>query len=82
VKALVKLDVGEGKVSFEDVDEPQITLDDEAKIKVKAAGICGTDVEILHGRDALFRPPVIMGHEFTGEIVDVGGRVKKTQNWR
>lgn len=77
MKALVKLDVGEGKVSIKDVDEPQITRDDEVKIKVKAAGICGTDVKILHGKDALFRPPVIMGHEFTGQIMDVGDRVKK-----
>jgi len=77
MKALVKLEVGEGKVSIKDVDEPQITREDEVKIKVKAAGICGTDVEILHGKDALFRPPVIMGHEFTGEVVDVGDRLKK-----
>lgn len=77
MKALVKLDVGEGKVSFEDVDEPQITLDDEVKIKVKAAGICGTDVEILHGRDVLFRPPVVMGHEFTGKVVEVADRVRR-----
>jgi len=77
MKALVKLDVGEGKVSIQDVNEPQITRDDEVKIKVKAAGICGTDVEIFHGRDALFRPPVIMGHEFTGQIVEIGKGVRK-----
>ena len=77
MRALVKLDVGEGKVSIKDVDEPQINQDDEVKIQVKAAGICGTDIEIFHGKDALFHPPVIMGHEFTGEVVEVGDKVEK-----
>lgn len=77
MKALVKQDAGEGNVLIEEVEEPQITRDDEVKIAVRAAGICGTDIEILHGRDALFRPPVIFGHEFSGEIVGIGKGVER-----
>lgn len=77
MKGLVKQDIGEGNVSIQEVEEPQITRSDEIKIAVRAAGICGTDIEILHGRDKLFRPPVVFGHEFSGEIVKIGQGVEK-----
>ncbi len=77
MKALVKQDIGAGNVSIQDVEAPQITRKDEIKVAVKAAGICGTDIEILHGRDPLFRPPVIFGHEFSGEIIEMGKDVEK-----
>jgi L-iditol 2-dehydrogenase len=77
MKALVKRDRGKNNIGIEEVEEPRIDSDDEIKIAVKAAGICGTDIEILHGRDALFRPPVVMGHEYSGEIVEVGRGVKR-----
>ena len=77
MKALVKQDRGEGNVFLQEVAEPQITRDDEVKIVVKASGICGTDVEILHGRDALFRPPVIFGHEYSGKVIETGKGVDR-----
>lgn len=79
MKALVKKCTGEGNVIIEEVEEPQINMDDEIKIRVVATGICGTDIEILYGRDALFKPPVIFGHEFSGEIVEVGKMVEHLQ---
>jgi len=46
----------------------------EVLIEVKAAGICGTDIHIKH--DAYpYWPPVIMGHEFSGVIVELGKEV-------
>jgi L-iditol 2-dehydrogenase len=42
-------------------------------IKVKAAGICGSDIHIWHSDIAIpMKLPVTIGHEFSGEIVDVG----------
>ncbi len=74
MQALVKTKAGPGNVEICDFPEPQIK-DDEVKIKVKACGICGTDMHILHGSiDS--SPPVIMGHELAGEIVEVGSGVK------
>jgi len=73
----MKLGAGEGKISIQDVDEPHIKQDDEVKIRVKAAGVCGSDIEILHGKHFLCHPPVIMGHEFTGEVVEIGKKAKK-----
>ncbi len=43
----------------------------ELLIRVRAAGICGTDRHIYHGESPA-RPPVILGHEFAGEVVAVG----------
>jgi len=48
-------------------------------IQVKACGVCGTDVHIFEGDkgSAEVTPPVILGHEFSGVIVDTGSEVKR-----
>ena len=56
--------------------------DDEILIRVKACGVCGTDVHIFQGEkgSAEVEPPVVLGHEFSGEVVEVGGschRIRK-----
>ena len=51
-----------------------IVQEDEVLIEVAAAGICGTDVHIRHDQFPYW-PPVIMGHEFTGRIVELGRAV-------
>ncbi|MHB8277254.1 MAG: zinc-dependent alcohol dehydrogenase [Candidatus Humimicrobiaceae bacterium] len=45
-------------------------------IKVKACGICGTDSHIYYGRFPAPNLPYIQGHEFSGEVVDIGGEVQ------
>lgn len=49
--------------------------DHEVKIKVKAAGICGSDVHGYQGITGRRIPPMIMGHEFSGIITEVGAAV-------
>ncbi|KYD21202.1 zinc-dependent alcohol dehydrogenase family protein [Caldibacillus debilis] len=51
--------------------------ENELLLKVKACGICGTDIHILKGEkgSASVTPPVILGHEFSGEVVKVGSKV-------
>jgi len=71
--AIVKENKGPG-YSIKQVDIPRPNKN-EVLIKVKAVGICGTDVPILKG----FREvplPLIPGHEFSGDIVEVGSEVK------
>lgn len=54
-------------------DEPEPTATgDEIVIKVGHAGICGSELSGYLGHNALRVPPLIMGHEFAGEIVDRG----------
>ncbi|WP_110954813.1 zinc-binding dehydrogenase [Anaerosinus massiliensis] len=74
MKALVKTALGEGNLEVLDRDEPQIN-DDQVKIKVKYAGICGSDLHTYEGHYKV-AAPVTLGHEFSGEVVEVGANVK------
>lgn len=74
-KAVMKTAEGQGNVEIREVEEP-IPKSNEVKIEVKAAGICGSDIHIYHDTTNIsFKPPVIMGHEFSGKIVDTGKNV-------
>ncbi len=77
MKALVKTKKGEGFVEIQDRPIPQFG-EDEVLIRVAYSGICGTDIHILHDQFAYY-PPVILGHEFSGEVVEVGKAVTAYQ---
>lgn len=74
MKALVKVAKGEGLVELREVPVPFLP-DDYVMIEVKVAGVCGTDLHIFHDQFPYY-PPVVLGHEFSGEIVEVGSKVK------
>lgn len=77
--ALVKRAVGPGNVGLVEVPEPSAGAG-LARVAVKAVGVCGSDLHILHGDIKLMvRPPVVMGHEFSGIIDQVGAGV---QGWQ
>jgi L-iditol 2-dehydrogenase len=59
---------------YRDVPEPVIGPD-EVKIHVKACGICGSDVHGMDGSSGRRIPPVIMGHEASGVIAELGSDV-------
>lgn len=63
-------------ITIEEVPVPKIK-DDEVLVKVAACGICGTDVHIFHGMpgSAEAKPPVILGHEFSGVVCEAGRKV-------
>jgi len=63
-----------GEMALVNVPEPS-PGPGEVKVQVKATGICGTD---LYGYSAV-KPPVIIGHETAGEVVEIGEGVKKVQ---
>ena len=71
--ALVKTKKGEGNMELIDRPIPSYG-DDEVLIRVAYGGICGTDIHIVHDQFAYY-PPVIIGHEFSGEIVELGSKV-------
>jgi threonine 3-dehydrogenase len=76
MKALVKQRAEPG-LWMEDVPEPRIGIND-VLIRVKRASICGTDVHIYNWDDWAQRTipvPMVVGHEFVGEIVEVGSNV-------
>jgi len=73
MKAVVKARRGPGNVELREVDTPKIKPD-EVLVEVKFTGICGTDVHIYHDL-AFYTPPVILGHEYSGVIVQKGSEV-------
>lgn len=80
MKALVKANPEAG-FELRDVPEPRIR-EDEVLIRVRRAGVCGTDVHI-HDWDAWAqsrcRPGFVVGHEFAGDVVQVGGLVERVR---
>jgi len=76
LKAVVKSRPEPG-VEVRDVPVPRVA-DDEVLIKFKAAAICGSDLGIYNYTPAYsgMRLPVVMGHEFAGEVVETGTLVE------
>ena len=57
-------------VKPEEIDSP-VCRPGEALVRVHAAGICGSDMAIFNGKHPRAKPPLVMGHEFAGEIVEL-----------
>lgn len=77
MKAIIKKENKAGAV-LDVVDIPKISPD-EVLVNVKVASICGTDVHIFGWNEwaqSRIRTPLIIGHEFAGEVVEIGGNVK------
>lgn len=77
MKALVKKKPGQG-LWLEETPVPEYGIDD-VLIKVHKTGICGTDVHIYEWNEwaqKTIKTPMTAGHEFVGEIVEVGSNVK------
>ncbi|HCN30048.1 MAG TPA: L-threonine 3-dehydrogenase, partial [Verrucomicrobiales bacterium] len=76
MKALVKAHAERG-LWLQDVPEPQVGIND-VLIKIRKTGICGTDLHIYKW-DAWAQKtipvPMVVGHEFVGEIIEVGSNV-------
>ena len=74
--ALVKTSAGPG-LSLETVPDPAIGIND-VLIRVRRTGICGTDLHIESWDSwaaKTIKPPLVVGHEFVGEIVEIGSNV-------
>ena len=77
MKALVKR-AAEPGIWMESVPIPQPGTN-EVLIEVDKTAICGTDLHIYnwdHWSQATIKPPLVAGHEFMGEVVGVGRRVR------
>lgn len=70
MKALVKTKHGFGNLEIQDKEEPQAGKN-QVKIEVKYTGICGSDIHTYEGYYKV-GVPVTLGHEFSGEVVEIG----------
>ena len=75
MKALMFRAIGE--LSYEEVPDPKIERPDEVLVRIRAVGICGSDVHGYLGHTGRRIPPMIMGHEASGDVVAVGSAVTK-----
>ncbi len=63
-----------GELRIEDLPMPRIDAHD-ALLRVRATGICGSDLDGFLGRSKKRIPPLVLGHEFCGEVVEIGAGV-------
>ncbi|HQG13839.1 MAG TPA: alcohol dehydrogenase catalytic domain-containing protein, partial [bacterium] len=76
MKAVIKPAAGRGALVAE-MPIPKITSH-QVLVKVRASSICGTDIHIYNWDEwsqNRIKPPMIFGHEFSGEVVEVGDQV-------
>ncbi len=73
MQGLMKLAPGAANVGIGEIAEPEV-IPDHVIIEVAYTGICGTDLHIYHD-EFKTKPPVVMGHEISGRIADVGSGV-------
>jgi threonine dehydrogenase-like Zn-dependent dehydrogenase len=67
--------MGKGDVRVEEVPEPSILNPRDAIVRVTSAAICGSDLHLLNGVIPTLHRGDVLGHEFMGEVVEVGSGV-------
>ena len=67
---------GKNKLSTETVKDPEIINPQDIILKVKYSAVCGSDLHYLHGYVPSMKEGDIIGHEFTGEVIETGSAVK------
>ena len=63
-----------------EVRERPVPGDNEALIKIKTVGICGTDIHAWAGNQPFFSYPRVLGHEICGEIIESGKNIHNFGN--
>ncbi|MDT2503227.1 alcohol dehydrogenase catalytic domain-containing protein, partial [Enterococcus avium] len=71
MKGVSKQAPGYDQMAFIDLSVPEAT-DDKVLIKVAYTGICGSDIHTFKGEYKNPTTPVVLGHEFSGQVVEVG----------
>jgi alcohol dehydrogenase len=65
-----------GKVTVEDVPEPELASPADAIVQIEATGVCGSDLHIYHGRVQI-EPGFTIGHEYVGTVLAIGEDVRE-----
>ncbi|MFL5483329.1 MAG: zinc-dependent alcohol dehydrogenase [Gemmatimonadaceae bacterium] len=70
---------GAKHVKVEDVPDPKILNDGDAIVRITSTAICGSDLHLFNGFMPTMEHGDILGHEFMGEVVEIGRKVKKVK---
>lgn len=63
-----------GKIEFTEVPKPTLSEYD-VLLRIRRIGICGSDIHVYHGKHPYTPYPVVQGHEFCGEVAEIGASV-------
>ena len=69
--------MGKGKVRVEEVPDPKILNSRDAIVRITSTAVCGSDLHLYNGLVPTMEKGDILGHEFMGEVVEVGSKVDK-----
>ena len=75
MKGLVYL--GNKKIELKEIENPKIIDSKDAIVKVTLSSICTSDFHIINGAVPRAKENIVLGHEFVGEVIEVGSDVKK-----
>lgn len=75
MKALVWM--GKNKVEIQNVADPRLINPRDCVVKITSTAICGSDLHLVHGYIPTLEKGSVLGHEFMGEVVEVGPLVKR-----
>lgn len=77
MKAVLKTERSYGCVNIQDVPDPFLTKDNQVKIQVESAAVCGSDLHAYEYIDSYhwMKIPVVLGHECSGIVVEKGSNV-------
>ncbi|MBS1545039.1 MAG: alcohol dehydrogenase catalytic domain-containing protein, partial [Bacteroidetes bacterium] len=67
---------GKHRIGYESIPDPEILSPQDVIVRVKVCAICGSDLHVYHEHEKGIDQGTAMGHEFSGEIVEVGREVK------
>lgn len=65
-----------GQIAYEHVPDPEIISGTDVIVKVQKTAICGSDMHVYHGREQGLDRGTVMGHEFVGEVVEIGKDIR------
>ncbi len=68
--------MGVRSLEVREVPDPEILNQQDAIVKITSTAICGSDLHLYNGFIPAMEPGDILGHEFMGEVVEVGNQVK------
>ncbi|WP_157150846.1 alcohol dehydrogenase [Brachyspira sp. SAP_772] len=69
--------IGDKKIELKEIENPKIIDGKDAIVKVQLSSICTSDFHIINGQVPRANKNIVLGHEFVGEVVEVGSEVKK-----
>ncbi|MEO3747750.1 zinc-dependent alcohol dehydrogenase [Plantactinospora sp. B5E13] len=68
--------LGRDSVGVEEVPDPQILNSRDAVVRITSTAICGSDLHLYHGYIPTMKKGDVLGHEFMGEVVEIGPEVR------